>query len=101
MSGKTHCFEILLDGKITDKVSSVVVAHGDDAFLRRETVKRILDKWQISADELRQFDGENCAWIDVHDELATLSAFAGGPSDVGSGISGLIEETSSGVRRNS
>ncbi|GAB5404170.1 MAG: DNA polymerase III subunit delta [Aureliella sp.] len=75
----THCFDILLDGKLpaskTGKLARVIGLVGSDGFLRRETVHSILELSELGQDDIKSFDGEECAWIDVHDELATLSLF--------------------------
>ncbi len=75
----THCFDILLDKKLPSAKSSalpgVVAVAGDDGFLRRETVASIVEIANLAKDEIKSFDGEECAWIDVHDELATMSLF--------------------------
>jgi DNA polymerase III subunit delta len=77
MSKGIHCYDILLDGKLpTEQVPGVIVAHGDDDFLRKETVHEILRIAGVEQDEPKRFDGEDCKWVDVHDELATLSLFA-------------------------
>lgn len=78
MATAEHCFDILLDAKTKagERVLPEVVAlFGDDAFLRRETSRRLLEQSGVSSDDVRTFDGEECKWIDVHDELATLSLF--------------------------
>ena len=75
MAAVTHCFEILLGDKLPRELPEVVVAFGDDAFLRRETTHALLALAGIEADDARFFDGEECEWVDVHDELATLSLF--------------------------
>lgn len=71
----THCFEILLGVKRSSPLPAVVVAVGDDPFLRRESTAKLLQQVGIDMQETRTFDGEECQWIDVHDELATLSLF--------------------------
>jgi DNA polymerase-3 subunit delta len=75
MASATHCFDVLVDHKVPADLPAVVVAFGDDAFLRRETVNSLLLASGISVDEVSRFDGEECRWLDVHDELATLSLF--------------------------
>ncbi len=72
----THCFDILLQKKFPRDLPAVIVAFGDDNFLRRESVFRILSHAKVDPEIARSFDGEECAWIDVHDELATLSLFS-------------------------
>lgn len=70
-----HCFELLLADKLPGALPQVIVAFGDDAFLRKETVSTALQLAGVESDAPRSFDGEQCKWIDVHDELATLSLF--------------------------
>lgn len=76
----THCFEILRDAKLPGgtapaQTPPIIVGFGDDVFLRRETTAAILKLLKLESDDVRSFDGEECEWIDVHDELATLSLF--------------------------
>lgn len=68
-----HCFEVL--GQGLKDVPKVVAAFGEDAFLRRETSSAILSATGIAPEDARVFDGEETKWIEVHDELATLSLF--------------------------
>ena len=72
---KTPCFEILMADKLPRALPPVVVAAGDDAFLRRHTLFHLLRLAQIQPDDAKSFDGEECQWRDVHDELATISLF--------------------------
>lgn len=76
MAKGTHCFEILIDGKLPGELPGVIVLSGDDGFLRRETAVTLLQLAGIDTEDAKAFDGEECKWIDVHDELATLSLFA-------------------------
>lgn len=77
MSKGSHCYEVLLDGKLpSSNLPAVVALFGDDEFLRKETLHAILRLAKVDPDEPRKFDGEECKWLDVHDELATLSLFA-------------------------
>ncbi len=77
MAKGSHCFEILMDGKLPGaKLPGVIVLAGDDNFLRRETGARLLKLSGIDSEEAKAFDGEECKWIDVHDELATMSLFS-------------------------
>ncbi len=77
MPQNIHCFDLLLSAtaKPLEELPAVVVAFGDDGFLRRETVSVILKLADIDPEQTRTFDGDECQWIDVHDELATLSLF--------------------------
>ncbi len=77
MSKTIHCYDILLESKLpAAQPPGVIVAFGDDEFLRKETVHEILRIAGVEQDEPKRFDGEECKWLDVHDELATLSLFA-------------------------
>lgn len=75
MSKGTNCFEILLAKELPREVPPVVFASGDDLFLRRQSTGRILELLQIDSQETKVYDGEDCQWRDVHDELATVSLF--------------------------
>lgn len=75
MSKASHCFEILMNGTLPGPLPGVIVAYGDDGFLRRETSSTILKLAGIDIEDAKLFDGEECKWIDVHDELATMSLF--------------------------
>lgn len=82
MASAHHCFPILLDRKLPSEVPAVVFAFGDDAFLRRETSSTILELAAIDPESARTYDGEECSWVDVHDELATVSLFDTGAKRV-------------------
>ena len=75
MASAQHCFDFLLGKTKLESLPEVVALFGDDPFLRRETCRSLLECAQLNLDEIRSFDGEECKWIDVHDELATLSLF--------------------------
>lgn len=70
-----HCFDILMKRELPGELPGVVVAFGDDSFLRRETASSVLELSGIDTDSVKVFDGDECKWLDVHDELATLSLF--------------------------
>ncbi len=74
----THSFSILAGGKLPEPVPPVVALFGDDAFLRGESAVAIIRMMGLDTADYRSFDGEECKWIDVHDELATLSLFDSG-----------------------
>ena len=75
MAKGTHCFDFLLKDKLAEDLPAVIACYGDDGFLRRETASTILRQAGIDIEQVKSFDGEECKWIDVHDELATLSLF--------------------------
>ncbi len=56
----------------------MVVALGDDRFLRSETVATLIEAAGIDSSNARKFDGEDCTWAQVHDELASFSLFDSG-----------------------
>lgn len=70
-----HCFDILMNHKLQGALPGSIVLLGDEGFLRTETLEEIakLSRWNL--EEIRHFDGQECQWADVHDELATLSLF--------------------------
>ncbi len=77
MSKAIHCYELLLGGKLPTKgLPAVIFAFGDEEFLRKESIHQILNLASVEQDEPKRYDGEECKWIDVHDELATMSLFA-------------------------
>lgn len=75
MAAPAHSFDILIDEQMPKTLPECVVLHGDDGFLIRETTDQMLRLAGIDPETTRTFDGEECDWIDVHDELATLSLF--------------------------
>jgi len=72
---KSHCFEILLKPEQFRELPSVIFAVGDDAFLRNEATTNILAIEGLEFEQARVFDGEECTWGQVHDELASFSLF--------------------------
>lgn len=75
MSKGTHCLEILFASSLPKELPPVVVMFGDDHFLRQQTTRHLLGLAKIPAEDVKMFDGEDCLWRDVHDELATVSLF--------------------------
>ena len=75
MSKGTHCFEIMFAEQLPRELPPVVIAFGDDAFLRRQTVGHLTALAKIDLQSAKVFDGEASLWRDVHDELATVSLF--------------------------
>lgn len=75
MSKGTDSLDLLMASSLPRELPPVVVAFGDDAFLRLKTMHHLLKLAKIDAETVKTFDGEACAWRDVHDELATVSLF--------------------------
>ncbi len=75
MSAAEHCFDLLFATELKAELPPVVAAFGDDAFLRRRTTLQLLKLSGIDEQEARAFEGDECVWRDVHDELATVSLF--------------------------
>jgi DNA polymerase III subunit delta len=75
MAASIHCFSFMLGDQLPGKLPPVVVLFGSDGFLRTETTAQLLNLAGVEQDQTRYFDGEECQWVDVHDELATLSLF--------------------------
>lgn len=64
-----------MNQRLPGKLPGVVVLLGDEGFLRSETLSALAKLAKLNLEEVRTFDGEECQWADVHDELATLSLF--------------------------
>ena len=77
MNPPLKCVDILLKDSLpaNGQLPAVIVAVGDDRFLRQETVNAIVKLAGIDQENTRAYDGDECKWIDVHDELATFSLF--------------------------
>lgn len=72
---KSHCFDLLLRPDQIQELPPVIFAVGDEAFLRNEVTAAILAAAGAEVDQARSFDGEECTWGQVHDELASYSLF--------------------------
>lgn len=70
-----HCFDLLLDAGSLVELPGVVLAVGDDPFLRTETTNALLPLAGIDSEQVRKFDGDECTWATVQDELASFSLF--------------------------
>ena len=53
MPNTTHCFDLLLGDDPPDALPEVVVAFGEDGFLRRETVSTMLARTGLSSGSAR------------------------------------------------
>ena len=69
-----HAFEFMGNAAATP-IPSVIACFGSDDFLRRIAIQHVVEVSKIQPDTIRQFDGDEGAWRDVHDELATRSLF--------------------------
>ncbi len=75
-----HAFDYLKEGSPGES-SSVCVAFGDEAFLKRLVHAQIRQSVLGDADEdvpFATFEGQSAEWRDVFDELSTVSLFGGG-----------------------
>ncbi|MCA9194563.1 MAG: DNA polymerase III subunit delta [Planctomycetales bacterium] len=73
---KSHCFEMLMDSRLPgSEIPAVVALLGESGFLRGETLHKLLELLHIEPESARGFDGEEAKWVDIHDELATVSLF--------------------------
>lgn len=70
-----HSFDILLSPDQYRELPPVVIMVGDDAFLRTEATTRLFEAAGIDRSQVRTFDGEECTWGQVHDELTSFSLF--------------------------
>lgn len=48
---------------------------GDDAFLRRWALNWLIEQTGVQQEWVHFFDGDTADWVDVHDEIATVSLF--------------------------
>jgi DNA polymerase-3 subunit delta len=67
-------FEVM-DGKSVPVLSPTVVLFGPDSFLREQSLAIAIQHWKIDAASVSRHYGEEVAWVDVHDQLATRSLF--------------------------
>ena len=65
----------VLDEKAKVPLVGCLAAVGSDAFLRDEATKLSIARWKIDAASVESHYGEDVAWVDVHDRLATRSLF--------------------------
>lgn len=63
-------------------LAPMVVIFGSDPFLRFHALRRLLNVANVDFDAAQSYDGPECQWRDVHDELATLSLFDDVPQRV-------------------
>jgi DNA polymerase III subunit delta len=79
VSGTQHVFDLLAGEKLAEL--PVLVIFGDDPFLRRQALAKVLGDLTFGDDadlSVMRFDGESARWVDLHDELSTVSLFGDG-----------------------
>ena len=88
-SSHRHAIDLLSD-KDSPPLGNLVVVVGDDRFIKRMVLKRLLGE----RDSYTCYSGVECAWRDLHDELATVSLFGPRTRRV------LVEEADSFISQN-
>jgi DNA polymerase-3 subunit delta len=63
------------DSVVTPPLPPIVACFGSDDYLRRESIRHWVQGSGIEEESVRSFEGEEAAWRDVHDQLATRSLF--------------------------
>jgi DNA polymerase-3 subunit delta len=56
-------------------LGKIGVVFGDDDFLRRAALQWLVKKSGCQEEWIHYFDGDTASWVDVHDEVATVSLF--------------------------
>lgn len=74
MTSVVHAFEYLKEKSKKLDVPMIVV-FGTDPFLRFHALQKTLALAGVDHDAVQSYEGPECHWRDVHDELATLSLF--------------------------
>ncbi len=69
-----NAFEFF-DSVVTSPLPPIVACFGSDDYLRRESIRHWVQGSGIEEESVRSFEGEEAAWRDVHDQLATRSLF--------------------------
>lgn len=74
-----HAFDFLSQDA-PQELPALVIAIGQDDFLRRESIEHALRLGGVDPLSIARFEGEEAKWRDVNDELSTQSLFdTGGP----------------------
>ena len=67
--------EILKPSAGSKAIGKIGVVFGDDAFLRRAALQWLIEKTGVHAEWVHYFDGDESDWVDVNDEVSTVSLF--------------------------
>lgn len=70
----THVFDFL-NSIPSHPLPAVIACFGNDDFLRRTAIHHWIAHSKLEPESIRVFDGDEDAWREVHDELATRSLF--------------------------
>jgi DNA polymerase III subunit delta len=76
-----HAFDFL-DSKPSSPFPPIIACFGSDDFLRRIAIQHWIACSNLDSETVRTFEGDEFAWRDVHDELATRSLFDTGGEKV-------------------
>ncbi|MBL8871136.1 MAG: DNA polymerase III subunit delta [Planctomycetaceae bacterium] len=67
--------ELLKPSADSKTVGKIGVVFGDDAFLRRTALHWLIERTGVHAEWVHYFDGDDSDWVDVNDEVSTVSLF--------------------------
>lgn len=97
MSATLHAFDFLASEPTFGDVG-ICVVFGDEGFLKQQVLQHV-KRTVLGAEEtdmpVATFDGPNCQWRDVHDEISTLSLFGDNEPRIG-----IVADADSFVTKN-
>ena len=67
--------EILKPSAEKKSIGKMGVVFGDDAFLRRRALRWLIEQTGVHSEWVHYFDGDSADWVDVNDEVSTVSLF--------------------------
>lgn len=67
--------ELLKPSADSKNIGKLGVVFGDDAFLRRTALQWLIGKTGVHTEWVHFFDGDESDWVDVNDEVSTVSLF--------------------------
>ena len=67
--------EILKPSAGSSAIGKMAVVFGDDVFLRRTALHWLIERTGVHAEWVHYFDGDESDWVDVNDEVSTVSLF--------------------------
>lgn len=67
--------ELLRPSAGSKAIGKIGVVFGDDTFLRRTALHWLIEKTGVHTEWVHYFDGDEADWVDVNDEVSTVSLF--------------------------
>jgi DNA polymerase-3 subunit delta len=67
--------ELLKPSAGSKTIGKLGIVFGDDAFLRRTALQWLLEETGVHSEWVHYFDGDESDWVDVNDEVSTVSLF--------------------------